>query len=223
MVEPFSKPSLPLQSQQYTHTSMAQHPVHKALIETLKGVLYEPEGNMIGEEHSLAVLYNELINKDKRNDVLIIPSMAEKLFSGPIEVPKNVRYIISSMGSASHHTGFLIDREKREWYNFDSLAGLPGGLSDESVFQTLESFRNKGLLNGIVEGHAQCRHQKDDWSCGYHVINNILGYIREGPEPKTVTEIVSGHIKEIPPSIAKTGEYLKKKYEPLLQDAIRAL
>jgi len=170
-------------------------PINKHTLEALQKLILkgqqlpgEVDGTqMIGEEHIAAILYDQLIEQSKRKDCAIILKPA-----GNGVLPENMtsemlglitRYVIIPMAvnNNKHNTVLIVDRKMKTQAYFDSL----GDHIHESALD--ECIQKKIIENNYnnVETDSKCTKQSDVWSCGFHVVENVIAYVNQiEPENK---------------------------------------
>lgn len=126
-----------------------------------------------GEEHINAILYQVLIEEKKRSEVVILPLINNQ---PPAQLDYHfdptVRYVVAalSVNDNMHNTIIVIDRHKKEYHYFDSLApknDCPSSIKE--IFQKADI-----LASDFKKANTQSSEQKDGWSCGFHAVDNAL-------------------------------------------------
>jgi hypothetical protein len=138
---------------------------------------------MIAEEHIISILYDQIIDREKRTDCAIVMSSAgDKTLPHRFNVDSfkanaKLRYLVvpMSVNNNMHNTVLIIDRLKEKYAYFDSFGGaIPS--------HALIDCKNKKVIQDnytAIDVSKIRTSQSDYWSCGFHAIENALGFIRE--------------------------------------------
>jgi hypothetical protein len=130
-----------------------------------------PRG-LLGEEHVNAMLFENLKDRD---DVTILFSRRSGELEIPNELPPGTRYVVFalSVNNNTHNTGLVVDIENNSYTYLDSYGG-------ECPQNTLTACEDGGLLKpGYTQNVFVHRtNQKDGWSCGLHVVENVTNFIK---------------------------------------------
>lgn len=126
----------------------------------------------LAEEHVLAMLYQAF---HKRDDVMILNTPHNGNFRIP-EIPDSVTFVVMplSVGSNSHNTAVVLKKLPR-YYVFSYLNSSGGALPQNVMTQIHAGFPGRTM----AATSACCTTQTDEWSCGLHVVENVINTINE--------------------------------------------
>lgn len=138
---------------------------------------------MIAEEHVVAILYDQLIDQEKRSDCAIVISTA-----GDKTLPYNfnvdafkgnvkLRYLLvpMSVNSNTHNTILIIDRLREKYAYFDSFG-------NKVPSYAIKECKDKNVIAPnytAADTSEQRTSQTDNWSCGFHVPENAIAFVKE--------------------------------------------
>lgn len=130
---------------------------------------------MTGEEHIAAILYQILIHNENRTDCSILINPASKEIVPPNFKHTKARFYLfpMSVNNNTHNTILIIDNKKKTYAYFDSLGGT---LTEE---QRLELQKKEVISHEFEEEDTKSvtTRQSDDWSCGFHAVQNALSRV----------------------------------------------
>ena len=136
---------------------------------------------MTGEEHIGAILYDKLIDQDKRtNCAIILKPFGNQLLPDNFDADSLPRYLIipMSVNNNMHNTVLIIDNENQEYAYFDSLNG---SIPAEALIECKAKKAIKELYKEVDTSSKRTR-QNDGWSCGFHAVENAIAFVN-GVEP----------------------------------------
>lgn len=138
---------------------------------------------MIAEEHIGSILYDQLIEQEKRTDCAIVISSAgdqtlpQDFNVDAFNTDSKLRYLVvpMSVNNNMHNTILIIDRLKEKYAYFDSFGSSipPNAIID---------CKNKTVIQDnytAIDVNKIRTSQSDNWSCGFHAVENALAFVRE--------------------------------------------
>lgn len=133
---------------------------------------------LLGEEHVNVMLYQQL---HRRSDVAILPTP----INGQLQIPEGFiapRYVVIALAvnNNTHNTALVVDTENNTYTYLDSQDGTcPLQILHEAEAYFLkENFKEQVFKNRT--------NQNDGWSCGLHVVENVVNLVN-GTKPLKAT------------------------------------
>ncbi|MDB6081799.1 MAG: hypothetical protein JWO53_1071, partial [Chlamydiia bacterium] len=181
------EPTLSLSSQEKQKRLEITKELHTPFVNRLKEIIYTtsqlPKSGEAGNPEMDAILYQVLIEDQKRDDVLIV-SFNESALQVPTTIPSHIRYIVSGCYVKNEHAvALVIDREKSTCHYFDPLHGSKYKSDIMPYFEPLLKDLGKPqyprALQGTLQDDKKEAGKPESWSCIFHAIENIVSTVKE--------------------------------------------
>lgn len=138
---------------------------------------------MIAEEHIVSILYDQLIDQEKRTDcAIVISSAGDKTLPHDFNIDayqadSKKRYLIvpMSVNNNMHNTVLIIDRLREKYAYFDSFGNV---IPTNAIIDCKNNTVIRDNYTAIDVNKIRTS-QSDNWSCGFHAIENALAFVRE--------------------------------------------